>query len=260
LSALLALPQVTLIAVSSVNLEATVAALTASMRGIAFGAVKLLSDRRPPHLPANISWTPIDRLGSAADYSNFILKHLADYVDTSHGLLIQWDGHVLRADCWRDAFLSCDYIGARWPQFVDGYDVGNGGFSLRSRALLAACQAADFVPSHPEDLAICRANRAMLEARGIQFASRELADAFSAERAGDPAQSFGYHGVWHMPQVLGRDVFWSIYRELDDRSTVRHDAATLMWQVARGPTGPWRAWRLIRDQLRDSAARKRTAP
>lgn len=257
--ATLALPQVTLIAVSSINLDATVAALSASMRNITFGAIKLLSDRKPQHLPAGIAWTSIARLASAADYSTFVLKHLADHVDTAHCLLIQWDGHVLRADRWRDAFLDCDYIGAHWPQFADDHDVGNGGFSLRSRRLLMACQAADFVPSHPEDLAICRANRAMLEARGIQFASRELADAFSAERAGDPAQSFGYHGVWHMPQVLGRDVFWNIYRELDDRSTVRHDAASLMWQVARGPIGPWRAWRLIRDQLRDSAARKRTA-
>lgn len=246
----LALPQVTLIAASSVNLSATVAALGASMAQVKFGAVKLLSDRRPAELDDEIEWVPIGPLRSSAAYSDFVLTKLADHVATSHCLLIQWDGHVLNKDCWRPEFLNYDYIGAGWPQFDDGHDVGNGGFSLRSRSLLEACRAQDFRPSHPEDIAIGRNNRNWLEAQGLRFAPLSLADKFSTERRGDTASSFGYHGIWHMPRLLGREEFWQIYTSLDERSTARHDFRSLLWQMAVGTGGGRRALTLIRDQVR----------
>lgn len=244
------LPQVTLVAVTSVNIGATLAAIEWSMAQVDFGAVKLITDHAPDHLPSGIEWVQIAPLSSASAYSGFVLERLAAHVATSHCLLVQWDGHVVHGDRWLPEFLEYDYIGASWPQFADDHDVGNGGFSLRSRALLEACRSPHFRPSHPEDLAIGRDNRAWLEAQGLRFAPRALADAFSAERNSDPTMSFGFHGVWHMPRLLGREVFWDIYSKLDERTSARHDFRSLFWQLARGRGGVSRAITLIRDQLR----------
>lgn len=253
----LELPQVTLIAVTSVNISATISALNESMARIGFGSAKLLTDRAPAQLPEGIEWVPIARLASAQGYSDFILDHLADHVATPHCLLVQWDGHVIDAGRWIPEFLDHDYVGASWPQFSDGHDVGNGGFSLRSRALLEACRATGFRPSHPEDLAIGRHNRNWLEAQGLRFAPRALADTFAAERAGNPSTSFGYHGVWQMPGILGRQKFWQIYLSLDERGSIRHDFYSLLRQVARGKGGAKRALHFIRNRI-DDAKRERS--
>lgn len=246
---LLALPDVSLVAVSSVNIDATIAALVASVNIAAFGAAKLFSDQEPQDLPPDIEWVPISPLKSSSAYSEFILAQLADYVETSHCLIVQWDGYPLRADRWQAGFLEYDYIGASWPQFDDGNDVGNGGFSLRSRDLMKACQSPVFASSHPEDVAVCRHNRGALEAQGLRFAPRSLADAFSAERAGDPDISFGFHGVWHMPRLLGADQFWDIYSTLDERASVQHDFRSLIWQIAQGWKGAIRSARMIADWI-----------
>lgn len=246
------LPDVTLLAVTSVNVAATIAALDASMQQVDFGAVKLFSDRVPTRLPWQVEWVRIAPLTSARAYSEFVLYDLVDHVDTPHCLLVQWDGHVLRGHRWRADFLEYDYVGASWPEFADSHDVGNGGFSLRSRALLEACREPGFRPSHPEDLAIGRHNRAFLEARGLRFAPRAVADIFSAERAGNPLTSFGYHGVWHMPRVLGREPFWRLYCELDEHTSLRNDFRSILWQVGRGRGGVRRACRLIRDRVWES--------
>ena len=250
------LPQVTLVAVTSVNVRATVKALEKSMEQVRFGAVRICTHQVPSHLPAGIEWVRTAPLQSSQAYSDFILHHLADNVHTSHCLLVQWDGHVINGDRWRPEFLSYDYVGARWPHFSDGHDVGNGGFSLRSLALLEACREPSFRPSHPEDVAIGRHNRIWLEARGIKFAPPALADAFSAERAGDSGQSFGYHGVWHMPRLLGRDAFWEIYNELDERTGVRRDFATLLWQLFLGKGGIRRAINFFCDQILKDVRRR----
>lgn len=245
------LPEVTLCAATSVNLAATIRALETSMAQVRFGACKLFTDAELEGLPAGIDLVAIPRLSSAADYSHFILTGLADHVETSHCLVAQWDGHVTQAANWRPEFLGCDYIGAVWPQFDDGNQVGNGGFSLRSRRLMQACRAAEFQRSHPEDVCIARLNRHWLEEQGMRFADVALAQAFSSERVGDPHASFGYHGVWHMPAVLGVEAFWQVYEGLDNRGTFRHDLPDLIRQVAKGPGGFRRALRLAADRISD---------
>lgn len=250
----LALPQVTLCAATSVNVVATIRALEACLAQIDFGECLLFTDAAVTP-PPSIRVVPIARLASAGAYSRFVLGGLADHVSTSHCLVVQWDGHVIDAGRWDPGFLECDYIGASWPQFSDGHDVGNGGFSLRSRRLLLACQDARFASADAEDMQIGRTHRAWLEAQGLRFASRALADRFSAERAGDVSASFGYHGVWHMPRVLGVAEFWRLYRTLDARGTIRHDVASLMKQVLRGSGGTGRALRLLADQAIDAIRR-----
>ncbi|MEE4451716.1 DUF5672 family protein [Novosphingobium resinovorum] len=243
----LALPQVTLCAVTSVNVAATLRALETSLQQIDFAACKLLTDASVLPRHPQIEIVPIRRIGSSAAYSDFLL---AEHVETSHCLVAQWDGHVLDAGRWRPQFLDYDYIGASWPQFGDGHDVGNGGFSLRSRRLMEACRMPQFTPLHPEDVAIGRANRGWLEQQGLRFAPRDLADIFAAERAGDVGTAFGYHGVFNMPRAIGVDRFWAVYRELDSLGTIRPDFGSLLWAVGRRRHGVRRALRMIADRAR----------
>jgi hypothetical protein len=252
----LTLPQVTLCAVTSVNVAATLRALNACLAQIEFAGCKLFTDVEIKPAHPEITVVPIRRLESARDYSRFMLAELVEHVQTSHCLVVQWDGHVLDARRWRPAFLDYDYIGASWPHFDDGREVGNGGFSLRSRHLMEACRDPAFVGCHPEDLAIGRTNRAWLEKQGLRFAPRELADAFSAERAGSIDAGFGYHGVFNMPAAIGADAFWDIYRELDDRTTVWHDLGILLREMGRGPRPLPRSARMIVDRLSQSGRKK----
>lgn len=246
----LELPQVTLCAVSSVNLKATVAALKKCLFEANFSSALLFTDAEISDLPEEIRLVKIPKLNSSREYSEFILLRLCDFISSEYCLVVQWDGHIIDATKWCPDFFNFDYIGASWPQFSDGFDVGNGGFSLRSRRMMELCRHNDFQICHPEDIAIGRANRTWLEANNVRFAPRAVADRFSTERSGDLANSFGYHGVWLMPQVLGIEEFWSLYSDLDERGTIRHDFAGIVRQAWKGPGGWRRAFRLALDQTR----------
>lgn len=252
----LRLPQVTLCAVTSVNVAATLHALHRCLEQVAFAGCKLLTDAPVESDHSEVTVVRIPRLKSAWDYSHFMLSSLADHISTSHCLVAQWDGYVLDADRWRPEFLDYDYIGASWPQFDDGHDVGNGGFSLRSRRLCEACRHPSFLASHPEDLAIGRTNRHWLESQGMRFAPRELANAFAAERAGEIDAGFGFHGVFNMPVAIGVEAFWETYRCLDDRSTFRRDFGSLLNDVRQGERHIQRSARMVLDRITDPLRRR----
>ncbi len=229
------LTDVTLVAVTSVALQATVDALLASMRQADFGEVLLLSDKTPADLDPLISWRRIDRLSSRADYSRFMLCGLAEHISTSHALCIQWDGFVLKGSAWKAEFLDYDYIGAVWPHFHDSYNVGNGGFSLRSRRLLNACRNLSFDPHDGEDVIICRLQRSLLEEQGIRFASEEVARRFSYERTEPSGREFGFHGVFNLVEHLPRDHALHLLRSLEPGMLARNERWELLrWALAHG--------------------------
>ena len=247
----LALPTVTLCAAASVNVKATIDALTTCLQQVDFAECLLFTDLDVGGINPLIHVVPINRLRSASDYSFFVLKRLHQYIETQHCLLVQWDGFVTNATSWNPDFLAFDYIGAPWPQFLDGRNVGNGGFSLRSRKLLEACADDRFRPSHPEDLAICHANRSFLESEfEIRFADVTVAEQFSFERTPPSTPTFGFHGIFNMIPVLGRNQFWDLYRVLDDRDTVRLDYGLMMRQLGLGPTALVRQFRLTTDMMK----------
>lgn len=197
---MLALPDVTLVAASSVALEATIKALEVSSAHIAFGEVLLLSDKAPNLAETSaISWRQIEPMRSRADYSRFMLGDLALHIGTRFALVVQWDGYILDPSKWNDAFLHYDYIGAPWPHFDDDHTVGNGGFSLRSRKLLQACRNIPQGELANEDIMICRTHRTFLEAKfDLRFAPASLAQEFSFERTQRTGREFGFHGVFNM--------------------------------------------------------------
>jgi tetratricopeptide (TPR) repeat protein len=142
-------------------------------------------------------------ISSIQAYSHFILKELDRYIETAFALVMQYDGYVLNGACWSTDFQDYDYVGAPW-KYTDGMTVGNGGFSLRSKRLLRALQDPEIAPLNPEDIALCRTYRPLLEKRhAIRFAPPDVAARFSFESLPPPGPTFGFHGIDHLYYLLG---------------------------------------------------------
>ena len=202
------LEKITICAVDCVNPHLAARAISESQRLCHFGRSIFISDTE---VQGNFVYHKIPKLRSKDEYSNFLIKNLNDYVDTDFVLVVQWDGYVIDASQWSDDFLNFDYIGARWGWIGKDMSVGNGGFSLRSKKLLAAVSSKDF-PFYPdinEDILICRVNRPILENRfNILFATEKMADQFSYEKSLPSSPTFGFHG------------FHNLWRYVDDSEMV----------------------------------------
>lgn len=229
------LDSVTLVAVTSVALRPTIEALCVSMSRVKFAEVLLLSDQAPPDDVIGVEWRRIEPIRSHEDYSRFMLRDLAEHVVTSHALCIQWDGFVLDGSAWDPTFLDYDYIGAPWPQFSDGHNVGNGGFSLRSRRLLRACEKLPDDSSGAEDVLICRKYRNQLEQMGIRFAPEPAARRFAFERTAPSGNEFGFHGAYNLVRYLSAaDALW-LFRSLEPHMLARGERFELLrWAAAHG--------------------------
>jgi hypothetical protein len=208
------IPELTICAADSVFLDQTVRALEISMSQCDFSDAILFSD-----VPRQGSFrhVPIARLESLKDYSRFILRELSGHIQTSHILIIQWDGYVVDAGAWRRSFLKYDYVGAVWPQEPEERAVGNGGFSLRSRRLMEAVAQMEPVPGFSEDVVIGRFLRPALERQmGFRFAPTKIARQFSYELAFDEKQpTFGFHGVENLYRYCSDDELAKICAPLD---------------------------------------------
>jgi hypothetical protein len=180
------LPRVTLVTVDSVANDLT---------------AKALEDTYVQIEP----YTAINSMGghdSIAAVEECMWYQIPTLLTTSHALFIQYDGWVLDGSLWRDEWLRYDYIGAPWPWHA-GYQVGNGGFSLRSRKLMQflADNRTTFPVRTPEDDTLCRAYRPFLESHGFRWAPTMIAEDFSFERE-RPHRTFGFHGIFNWPHVL----------------------------------------------------------
>lgn len=233
------LPNVTLVAVTSVALEATLAALETSMKKVEFGHALLLTDKSPGRSGDKaIEWRKISPIRSRLEYSRFMLHELADHIETSHALCIQWDGFVLRGEAWDPKFADYDYIGAVWPHFSDGKRVGNGGFSLRSRKLLKTCKSLPFDGSEQEDVLIARTFREALERRGVRFAPEQLARKFSFERTLPTGDEFGFHGAFNLVRYLSSRDAMALFSSLERGVlTFREHLELLRWAIRHGRFG-----------------------
>lgn len=196
---------ITLCAIDSVTPLFAAKALQRSSQTINFDEIILFSHSHPPGPHKFIT---IPQIHSISDYNNFIIKDLNKYINTEFVLIVQWDGYVINPHLWMNEFLNYDYIGARWPQYYDEHNVGNGGFSLRSKKLLTALQKIKYLydSSIPEDELICRKMRGNLENDfHISFAPCEIADKFSYEQTIPTHKTFGFHGFWNMLNYIEED-------------------------------------------------------
>jgi len=193
---MLELPQITLIALGSTNIEGMWRALEYSQRGINWGAVKLITE---------IQCNSID------EWNKAIIYDLRRYVDTDYCMLIHPDGFVVNPESWRDEFLQYDYIGAPWPMPTDHYSyrtpdgeivrVGNS-VSIRSRRMLNLPFELEFAwrpyfgNTHEDGFLTCH-NRRLLQHFGCRFAPIEVAKYFSREldipENADVENPFAFH-------------------------------------------------------------------
>ena len=208
----LQLPNITLLAATSIDIDQTQLAMRISLQNISFGAAKLLSSSPPKKKYSDIERVSIPPM-NFLDYSRLIIEDLHKYFETSHCLIVQADSFVVNSDLWKDEFLEFDYIAAPWsdkiqvnPNLILNMKenvVGNGGFSLRSHKLAKTTSKINFkslkFPIKSEDVVICHYLYKQMIEKGIRFAPPELAAQFSMENVNhlygqDVNSVFGFHG------------------------------------------------------------------
>jgi len=202
----------TIVAVTTVKHALTSKAIEQAVQVTNSKNVLVISDQDLYPGSVHIDTDPL----SIRDYSEIVFHNLIDYIETDHFMMVQYDGMPTDATFWDNDYLKYDYIGAVWPWAPEGLNVGNGGFSIRSRKLLEACQTLPFgleefgKDKDIEDATICRYYRKTLEQQGIQFATSDLAKKFSAELPGGKFDTFGFHGTLCLPFYLN-DVHMEFY-------------------------------------------------
>ncbi len=164
----------TLISVDTGNrVELTSWAIKQCLDRATFDAVKLLThNMSQPHA------VQIPRFEGVHGYSTFVVRHLHEYFDTSHCLIVQWDGFMLNPLAWQPRFLNFDYIGAAYGNWV-----GIGGFSLRSHRFMKVASTFKLNESgHPEDSWLSLTHRREFELKhGIRYAPTDVANGFTME-------------------------------------------------------------------------------
>jgi hypothetical protein len=206
------LKNVTLVLMSSVDIERSIMALIESSRSIKYNSIKFISHLRPQSLPENIQFSYIDPIKDINEYSYNMIYKLSNYIDTDFALVCQSDGYVVNPDSWKSDFLEYDFIGAPFALPNDSFSyrdiygnifrVGNGGFSLRSKKLIDLPNKLnlEWKPFHGfynEDGFICAMNRHIYEENGCKFAPIDVAKYFSHEAEIPEIEGikpFGFHG------------------------------------------------------------------
>lgn len=208
------LPNVTLLIAACKDYEKSRLAFNRCANLCNFGDYKFLT-----HFDVKDDYiVKIPELKSIHDYNVFMIKKLNNYFHTKHVLIVQWDGFILNVNKWDNEYLNYDYIGAPWPVDIMHsilkeknipieYNVGNGGFSLRTKKLHRFLKLDNNMilkdntgTMYPEDVIICQLNRKYLEDNNIKFAPFELARKFSWERL-PKTDSFGVHQNMHIKEV-----------------------------------------------------------
>jgi hypothetical protein len=212
------LKNITLIAVTSVNISDTIKALEYSCKDIEFGAVKLVTHEKPDLLPDTITHEHIDKINNINEWNYQMFYNLGKFVDTDFMILIHDDGFVVNAESWRDEFLEYDYIGAPWGLPSDNHAfrdikgdlirVGNS-VSLRSKRLIElptkiGIEWKMFDGNHNEDSQICVHNRHIFLDHGIKFAELDVAKYFSHETEIPEINGiipFAFHNYGHSEHI-----------------------------------------------------------
>ena len=151
----------TYIVIDTLNPELSAYALRKSQEAFAVKNVLIFSNDQTRWHENEIIKIP--EIKNTADYNRVVFFELPKHLKTDYAIFIQYDGFVLSGAHFSEFFLHYDYIGAPWPHHQE-FNVGNGGFSLRSARLVNAVQAF-ILPDdldNAEDLVICRYLRARL--------------------------------------------------------------------------------------------------
>ena len=208
------LSDVTLLAVSSIEIDHAQDSLKISSYEIEFASIKFLTSKKPKINFPEIEYIEIPEI-DINGYNKIMINDLHKYFDTSHCLIVQSDSFVVNPNEWTNEFLKYDYIGAPWTKTINPKKnlqidlkknrVGNGGFSLRSKKLAEATKNINLselnLPLITEDVVTCHYLYEDLIKKDISFAPIELASKFSVEHVETnkefgigPGNVFGFHG------------------------------------------------------------------
>jgi hypothetical protein len=212
-----------------------VRAMRESMAQAQFAAARFFTDEAGARAAAGLEAevVVIPTIASSLDYSRFVLKDLLAHVATGHVQIVQWDGYVARGQAWRPDWLAYDYIGAPWWFREAPHNVGNGGFSLRSRRLLEALQDERVAVADPEDDAICLRDRPWLEREhGIRFAPAEVAGRYAFEGEWPTGAEFGFHRVFNLPYFLDEGALAEVLEPIPDAARLHAPFVTLVTKLA----------------------------
>lgn len=211
------IPNTTLCCIDCIHYELSIQAIKRCCEKCKFDKLLFLTDKAFDFKEFDIIKIP--HIISKEHYSKFLVKELNNYIETDFVLMIQYDGFIVNPDAWTSEFQKYDYIGAKW-KYTDGLNVGNGGFSLRSKKLLEVLSD-DMISierdslKNGEDHYICRIYRRFLESHyGINFASEDIADRFSYEYVNPINKTFGFHGLFNMWQYIKDDNLPDFVRQL----------------------------------------------
>jgi hypothetical protein len=208
---------ITIVAIDFLYHDLTRYAIEHSLKHIDPKEVVVISDRE---IMPGVTTIIQDPVANMTEYNTIMLKGVTEHVNTAHSLYVQWDGIANDRTQWTDEFLDYDYIGAIWPWEPKNKNVGNGGFSLRSKRLLDACMDEHIQLNKSrnmiaEDAVIGIDHRDFLEnTHGIKFAPSELATQFSFE-LGVHRPSFGFHGLWNIFNLMGEEDQDYYYTRID---------------------------------------------
>lgn len=215
--AVLRLPEVTLVCVQPRVPALGLATLRHCMRDIRFAQVLLFTDPMAiRERPDGIEVKGL-RLDSPQAHADFMLRGLVHYLQTSHLLLVQWNGFVLDAKQWDPAFQLYDHVSAPVDPGASARGARASSFSLRSRRLLQAMQDPAMVIRPPEDHCLLHLNRQRLEqVHDVRFAPSELARRFSFDHLRPDGPTLGFQGLHNLPRVLQPDAMRRLVRSLPD--------------------------------------------
>jgi len=185
------LPNVTLAAMTSIDVDQTIKALMYSSRDINFFDIKIITHEKPKNLPSKIQYEYIEKISSIEEWNRQIVYNLTDYIYSDFVILIHDDGFIVNSSSWREEFLEYDYIGAKWGhKHLKDYqgniiEIGNS-VSLRSKKLLDIPKRFNmswisYDNNYNEDTQICVWNRNLFLKNGIKYAPPEIAKYFSHE-------------------------------------------------------------------------------
>lgn len=174
------LSNVDLIIIDCLNINKALSVLCHCSEMIEFGSSKIFSHIKPFDIPEHIEFIKIDQLDSIEKYSDFCLK-LNLFISNDYVLLIQTDGFILNPELWNDKFLDYDYIGSPFPNFGDlPNDIGNGGFSLRSKKFLNYATTFETTNGQAEDMFLTVDHYKDALDYGINFPDLQIALKFAS--------------------------------------------------------------------------------
>lgn len=216
---------------TTVSHELAEFSLNKSLQTIKFDEILIFSDKKLS-ITHPYKFIKIPSVTNRANYSEFCIKSLNQYVETDHVLITQPDGMAVNSQYWDYKFLDYDYIGPIYNlneaetnkgivnhfglteyKNVNKWIVGNGGFSLRSKKLLNALQddrIKEYILNsktgekfYGEDFQTTLLHRDLLEKEyGIKYAPIETALIFANDRLVDNGMTFGFHGWQNIPWYL----------------------------------------------------------